>query len=263
MRQIITAGFCALSTLILPEGAVAAQPGQSSPPMHAAAPGQRTLYCPRLLDVTTQEVCDDANARVEGLEVGTGRLAPPDPVFRDSSVTVYFSVARRGVASGPSGRTQVREYEGIRLSRYMSAVLVGEGFRIDPAPPPGGQNGGTPREFGLGDRMMWRWNVTAVDGPRHNLRIEVYNHIPIKNKDGANEMTVTPVLAPDEPVEIPVRRTVSQQFEDAGQWLTRTTAGVRLLTGLLVALGALLTAWLALPGFRRRFGKNQAVTPPA
>ncbi len=259
MRQFIAAGFCALSGLILPDGVLAAQPAQTVP-VRAASPGQRTMYCRRLLDVTTPEACADANIRVENLEIGTGRLAPPNPVFRDSPVDVYFWVMREGSAQRQGGGTEAREYGGIRLSRYMSAVLVGEGFRIDPPSPSGGQNGGTAREFGLGDRMMWRWRVTAVDGPRHNLRIEVYNHIPIKNKDGTDEMTVTPVLAPDEPVEIPVRRTWSQRFDDA---VTRSTTGVRLLTGLVVALGALLTAWLSLPGLRRRLKKKPAVQPPA
>lgn len=240
-----------------------ARPPAAVPSPRTADAGERGIYCRRLLDVTTQEVCDDANARVSNLEIGTGRLAPPNPVFRDRPVTVYFVVTRQGAPSRLPGGAQGREYEGIRLSRHMSAVLIGEGFRIDPAPPSGGQNGGIARDFGLGDQMMWRWNVTALDGPRHNLRIEVYDHIPIKNKDGSDEMTVTPVLAPDQPMEIPVRLTFSQWLGDVGDGIARSTTGLRLLTGFLVALAGLLTAWVSLPRFRRRWIRPSASRPPA
>ncbi|HYI64620.1 MAG TPA: hypothetical protein VEW71_07020 [Allosphingosinicella sp.] len=249
MRRVFAAGLCIFISISLPslEAAPPAVNGALAP--RIAEPGERTQYCPRLMDVTTVEACDDVDVRVGRLEIGTGRLAPPNLVYRDSGVTVLFEVSRARAPSSLEEGAEVRVYDRIPLSRFMSAVLVGEGFRIDPAPTPG-QNGGVPREFGVGNNTTWRWDVTAVDAPLHNLRIEVYVHIPVKNKDGSDTYSVNSVLIRSVP--IPVHRTWGQKFDDAFQWLTRSTNGLKLLTAFLVALGALLTAWFALPRLRGR-----------
>jgi hypothetical protein len=208
------------------------------------------------LDVTTPETCSDADARVRELPTGSGRLSPPNPIFRDNPVDVYFEIVRPGAETTIDEGTEVRTYPNIQLAGHMSAVLVGEGFRIDPPPPSGEQNGGRPRQFGVGGSMIWRWNVTALDAPRHSLRVEVYVHIPIKNKDGQDEYRVTPVLT--RRVNIPVQTTWSQKFSDFGTWISRSTSGVNLLTALVTALGALLAAWLALPHLRRRAKRRKA-----
>jgi hypothetical protein len=238
-----------------------AQIPAGAPAPRTANAGEQSIYCERLLDVTTPEICRDANVRVQNLPVGTGRLAPPNPVFRDTPVTVYFEV---GAADAPSNfemGPEVRTYGNIQLAGHMSAVLVGEGFRIDPPAPSGGQNGGTPRPAAPGGNFMWRWSVTALDAPRHNLRIELYAHIPIKNKDGPDEFRVRPVLTRS--VDLPVRRTAGQFFGDLGAWVSRSTDGLNLLTKLLIAVGALLGAWFGLPKrWRRRRGAAEVHDQP-
>jgi hypothetical protein len=257
MRRAAKAG---LSFLIFPLfcAQAAVQPPGTPPPPPAARPGETSAYCPRLQDVTTVEACADVNVRIGHLELGTGRLAPPDPVFlgSPSPLVVNFELTRRGAATMFADGTRVSVYPNVRLSRYMSAILIGEGFRIDPAPPSGSQNGGTARSFGAGQNMTWRWNVVAENAPRHNLRIEVYLHIPVKNKAGSDNEEVTPVLIRSE--QIPVTTTWGQWFEDIGGWVSRGTNGLKLLTGFLVALGALLAAWFALPGLRHKVRRRQA-----
>ncbi|HEV2818600.1 MAG TPA: hypothetical protein VGW40_15430 [Allosphingosinicella sp.] len=236
--------------------ACASAPATASAPAHVAAgPGQRTAFCERLMDVTTEEVCADVNARMGQLPTGTGRLAPPTIVYRDNAVWVHFEVARAGAQTSLDAGEAVQTYPRIQLSRYMSAVLIGEGFRIDPAPP-AGQSGGPPQPFGANGTMMWRWHVTALDAPQHNLRLEVYVHIPVKNKDGSDNYSISPVLT--RRVAIPVSTTLGQRFDDAIQWVGRGTSGVERLTALLVAIGALLGAWYGLARIRRRRGQAKA-----
>lgn len=255
MSRGLFAGLCPFILLLLAPGqAIAASAANGLAPRVAEA-GQLSEYCARLMDVTTKAACRDANNRIHDLPTGTGRLAPPHLVYRDNEVTVYFELTRAGARSRLEEGTAART-DNVPLAAVMSAVLVGEGFRISPATPPGGQNGGPPRAFGPGDNVMWRWNVVAFDAPSHNLRIEVYVHIPVKNKDGSDGYSINPALIRS--VELPVRRTWSQVVDDLGTWVARSTTGVKLLTGLVVAVGALLTAWFALPGFRRRVKARRA-----
>ncbi|HYJ30976.1 MAG TPA: hypothetical protein VEW25_11610 [Allosphingosinicella sp.] len=249
MLRIISRAALVVAAAFLSAAAVAQLPLNAPAPRTAAA-GEESVYCHRLLDVTTPEICQDANVRVQNLPVGTGRLAPPNPVFRDSPVTVYFEVGTTNAPSNLEAGPDVRIYNNVQLAGHMSAVLVGEGFRIDPPAPSGGQNGGSPRRAAPGGGFQWRWSVTALDAPRHNLRIELYAHIPIKNKNGGDEYGVRPVLTRS--VHLPVQRTAGQFFGDLGTWVSRGTSGVELVTGLIVAFGALLAAWFALPGLRRR-----------
>src|ERR1044072_9435385 len=158
----------------------------------AAAPGQRTAFCERLMDVTTEEVCADVNATMERLPVGTGRLAPRAVVSRDNAVWGHFEVARAGAQTSLEAGEAMQTYPRIQLSRYMSAVLSGTGFRIDPAPP-AVKSASRPQPFGTNGTTMWRWQVTALDAPQHNLRLEVYVHIPVKNKDGSDNYSMSPV----------------------------------------------------------------------
>ncbi len=260
MRRLIMLGLAILLGTGMSHQEAAAQQAQNPLERRTADAGEVGIYCARLFDVRSQGDCDNANTTVDNMPMGIGRLAPPNPVFRDNPVEVNFEVSRPDARSALLEDIAVREYQRVPLSRYMSAVLVGDGFRVVPAPTSGGQNG-PQREFGLLDSMTWRWNVTALDAPHHSLRINVFVHIPVKNKDGGGRDVISPVLSRS--INIPVRTTYAQKFHDIGRWLDRTTTGVKLLTGLLVALGALLTAWFSLPGLRRRLRKRPSHQPRA
>ena len=84
MRRAVKTGlFTFLFFPLFCAEAAAQPPGPPSPP-RAARPGEISAYCPRLHDVTTVDACADLNVTIAHLELGTGRLAPPNPVFRGS-----------------------------------------------------------------------------------------------------------------------------------------------------------------------------------
>lgn len=121
------------------------------------------------------------------------------------------------------------------VGRHMRAELIGQGFEIV-AQTEGSQ------QIPLGGSAQWQWQVTARKGGAQPLTLVtvvegVANGRRFVLARSAKVRTVT--------IEVSLRDKIWDGLAEAPGWIKAVTA-------ILVALGALLTAWYALPWWRRR-----------
>lgn len=145
--------------------------------------------------------------------------------------------------ASPTPKQIVNELEGRPdsfnplVGRHMRAELIGQGFDIVARSEPS-------QDIRLGGNATWIWDVTAREGGSRSLTV-------VTLVEGvANGRRFVLARTPK------VRTvTVNVSWSDwAMDWLVAAPVWIKAVTAVIVALGGLLTAWYAVPWFRRRGG---------
>jgi hypothetical protein len=253
------------------------------------------VYCPAVEARVTREDCEDLTRADAEVRPGAAAFNVPDPMRRGQTVQVHLVIDRRSAAiirridpatqadphpgnemngidpdsnsvagnraiDDPGGNAAsppvdeqpptpgqiVERLEGTPerfyppVGRHMRAELVGQGFDIVARSEPS-------QEIPLGGQATWIWDVTAREGGARSLSL-------ITVVEGvANGRRF--VLARTPKVRtVTVEVSLSDRIWDL---LTGLPGWIKLLTGVIVALGGLLGAWYALPRRKRNeAGRN-------
>jgi len=171
----------------------------------------------------------EANLIDEPIDVA-GNSAAPQTENR-STVAIEDPTPRR-VVSRMGGRP---ETFSPRIGRFMRAELTGQGFEIR-------ARTAASQEIPRGGSATWIWDVTAREGGSRTLNLITVAEGVVRGRH--YPLARTPTLR-----TVTVEVTLPDRIWDA---LTALPGWIKLLTGVLVPLGGLLTAWYALPKWKRR-----------
>lgn len=189
---------------------------------------------------------DDPEAKAKaGAETGEDPAAnagtPVEDAPPDSNMT--------GVAkdSAPTPGQVVDRLEGTaerfypKVGRHMRAELVGQGFDVV-------AKSEASQQIPLGGNATWIWSVTArKGGPQQLTLITVVEGVA----EGRRFVLARTPTVRTITVEVSLRDRIWDTLTAAPNWIKAVTA-------VIAALGSLLTAWYALPWFRRRGEKDEA-----
>ncbi|MEO7178166.1 MAG: hypothetical protein ABIW83_04925 [Allosphingosinicella sp.] len=121
------------------------------------------------------------------------------------------------------------------VARHMRAELIGQGFEI-------AAETDASQQIPLGGSAEWQWKVTARKGGAQPLTlVTVVEGVA----DGRRFVLARTAKVRTVTVEVSLRDKIWDGLAEAPGW-------IKAFTAILVALGGLLTAWYALPWWRRR-----------
>lgn len=122
-----------------------------------------------------------------------------------------------------------------KVGRHMRAELIGKGFDIT-------AKSEASQQIPLGGNATWIWNVKALEGGSQSLTLVT---VVEGLADGRRFVLARTPTVRTVTVEVSLRDRIWDTLTEAPAW-------IKAITAVVAAFGALLTAWYALPWWRRR-----------
>ena len=202
----------------------------------------RVIDPPRPGDPAASNVSiTDAGNQTDDPAVNSAPPEADEPTAGDSGAATGDEAPTPGQIVDPLEGTAERFYP--KVGRHMRAELVGQGFDIVPKSE-------ASQEIPIGGNATWIWSVTALEGGSQPLTLVT---IVEGVADGRRFVLArTPTVR-----TVTVDVSLSDRIWDT---LNAAPAWIKAVTAVIVALGGLLTAWYALPWWRRHKAKGQGPT---
>lgn len=168
------------------------------------------------------------NASVQENASITLETPTPSPVPSPSAARPNFKgPAPAQVVDDLPGETE--QYSPL-VGRDMRAELIGQGFKIEPRSP-------ASQVLRPGSTTSWEWEVTPLRGSDYSLAVKT----AVEGVMANGERVVLGSTVETRTVDVKVR-----WYDRVRDGLTEAPTWIKLVTGVLLALAALLTAWWTL-----------------
>ncbi len=152
----------------------------------------------------------------------------PSPVPSPSAARPNFKgPAPADVVDDLPGETE--QYSPL-VGRDMRAELIGQGFKIEPRSP-------ASQVLRPGSTTSWEWEVTPLRGSDYSLAVKT----AVEGVMANGERVVLGSTVETRTVDVKVR-----WYDRVRDGLTEAPAWIKLVTGVLLAIAALFTAWWTL-----------------
>jgi hypothetical protein len=199
-------------------------------------------YCDVVEDYVPADQCAQYADRIAHLQDGMGAFNPPTQMKQGETRLVELDVSRSPGKDEPAsqigGPADQKIALPMKVGRYMTAKLDGEGFKIE-------AQGAADQDLFLSSDAHWSWHVTAQAAATHRLILTTYVQTP-QSAGGALKPMWTKSRTVEVSVVVPRAERWREGMASIGDWAKTTQGMIVSITALIVALGGLIAAARAL-----------------
>jgi len=226
-----------------------------APPKGVIVSPSKTPYCDIVEAYVAADQCHQYADRIAHLQDGLGAFNPPTKMKQGETRLVELNVSRSPATDNPAsqigGPADQKIPVPMKVGRYMSATLKGEGFTIEPQGP-------DDQDLFLATDAHWSWRVTALPAATHRLELTTYVKTP-ETAGGPLKPMWTRSRVVEVEVAVPPMARLTQGTKSIGEWAKTTQGTIVSLTALVAAIAGLIAALRAL--FKPKAAKSEDSPP--
>jgi hypothetical protein len=229
--------------------------GAGAPQKGVIVSASKAPYCDIVEAYVPADQCHQYADRIGHLQDGLGAFNPPKRMTQDETRLVELNVSRSPATDNPASQIGGPDDQKIpvpmKVGRYMSAKLSGEGFKIEPQGP-------EDQDLFLATDARWSWRVTALPAATHRLVLTTYVQTP-ETAGGPLKPMWTRSKTVEVEVSVSPGEWWKQLMSSVGDWAKTTQGTIISLTALVAAIAGLIAAVRAL--FRPKSAKGEDSPP--
>ena len=237
------------------EGSLNDMSGVEAPDNGVIVSASKLPYCDIVEDYVPADQCHQYADRIGHLQDGLGAFNPPTRMKQGETRLVELNVSRSPDKDNPAnqigGPADQKIPVPMKVGRYMSAKLTGEGFKIEPQEP-------DDQDLFLARDAHWSWRVTALPAAMHRLILTTYVQTP-ETAGGPLKPMWTRSKTVEVSVSVPPMARWTQWTKSVGDWAKTTQGMIVSLTALVAAIAGLIAALRAL--FKPKPAKGEDSPP--